>query len=144
MAKKIFKDLIVLPTVTLNMLKLLMCTGTNATDTITSRKESKNRGTRTEARELLCQSIISGDEITSMTALNLLLSSTVSDEFEIRDRSVKELIEKVIPCVEWVDEIASCYAVQSAMLAIGLEIIQKRLIIIYIYIIIINTNQYYY
>ena len=42
MAKKIFKDLIVLPTVTLNMLKLLMCTGTNAADT-SSRKESKNR-----------------------------------------------------------------------------------------------------
>ena len=31
-----------------------------------------------------------------MTALNLLLSSTVSDEFEIRERAVKELTEKVI------------------------------------------------
>ena len=61
-----------------------------------------------------------------MTALNLLLSSTVSDEFEIRDKAVKELIEKVIPSAEWVDEIAACYAVQSAMLAIGLEIVQNR------------------
>jgi hypothetical protein len=43
MAKKIFKDLFVVPTVSLNMLKLLMCTGTHAADTTISRKESKNR-----------------------------------------------------------------------------------------------------
>lgn len=43
MAKKIFKDLFVVPTVSLNMLKLLMCTGTHAADTAISRKESKNR-----------------------------------------------------------------------------------------------------
>jgi hypothetical protein len=61
-----------------------------------------------------------------MTALNLLLSSTVSDEFEIRERAVKELTEKVIPATEWVNDIAACYAVQSVILALGLDIVQKK------------------
>jgi hypothetical protein len=80
-----------------------------------------------------------------MTALNLLLSSTVSDEFEIRDRAVKELIEKVIPSAEWVDEIAACYSVQSAMLAIGIEIVQNRYTINVFYVSLpLMTNQYRY
>lgn len=127
-AKVIFTSIPRVPPSCLKLMSLLMHTGTVKGTAPTGRKSaaSMDRGTRTEARELLGQIALGIDETAAASALNSLLWCCVSEDFETRDKSVKALLSKVVMESQWVWDTVSLFAVQAAISVIGAGVITER------------------
>jgi hypothetical protein len=134
LAKNIIMGLPFIPLSSLSLLNLLTNTGSRAiaSTKVINRKGKydeieKNRGTRTEARELLSNLIFSTNEYTAASSLNYLLWTTLSDDFETRDKSIKELIQKVIPHSDWSYQEISLFSVQVIISLLGIDEMKARL-----------------
>ena len=126
LAQQLVVSLPWVPKQALQLLKLLMHTGTKAAvvaapSRVPGKREARNRGTRMEALVLLTHLVFAADEAAGASSLNHLLWCAVSDEFETRSKAVTLLINDVMPGGEWVQEIIVNFACQAAGNIVGPE-----------------------
>ena len=89
-----------IPSACVSILKLLISTGTKgvapasgARGASASAEAARNRGTRTESLMLLGQIVFSQDETAGRAALNHLLLSCLSEDFELRTKVVNLIVQ---------------------------------------------------
>lgn len=88
------------PSACIGILKLLISTGSKgaapppgARSSAAAAEAARNRGTRTESLMLLGQMVFSVDEAAGRAALNHLLRSCVSEDFELRTKVVNLIVQ---------------------------------------------------
>lgn len=89
------------PSACVSILKLLITTGTKGTApaagvrgaSAAAAEAARNRGTRTESLMLLGQIVFSQDETAGRAALNHLLLSSLSEDFELRTKVVSLVVQ---------------------------------------------------
>ena len=129
LAKTLLTGLVWIPRQCLDLLKLLMHTGTKAAATATfkvpGRKEVRNRGTRMEALTLLTYLVFAADQDAGTLALNHLLWCSVADDFETRSKAVTLLLNDVLPAGDWVVDVILSFALQAAGTLVGCDAVRE-------------------
>ena len=129
LAKGLLTGLLWIPRQCLDLLKLLMHTGTKAAAAtmlrVPGRKEVRNRGTRMEALTLLTYLVFAADQDAGTMALNHLLWCSVADDFETRSKAVTLLLNDVLPAGDWVVDVILSFACQAAGTLVGCDAVRE-------------------
>ena len=114
----------------LSLVRLLAYTGTKTSATISSgrgtARETRKRGTKTEAMSLLCSVVFCDDQETSYTGLCYLLWCTVSEEVDIRLKAVALIVDDILSRQGWVYDTVCRFALQAAAQVPGTKAVMER------------------
>eukprot|EP00605_Chrysophyceae_sp_TOSAG23-4_P003041 GSChrysophyteH1.ASY1.ANO1.3346.1 assembled CDS len=118
-----------IPKACINLLKMLMITGTKPSSTATTNrtgKEIRQRGTRQESMTLLGGLVLAVDEEAARASLHHLLWCAVSDDFEVRSKAVALLTNEVMHSSDWAYEEVTMFALQAVAQIVGTKGVVAR------------------